>query len=518
MSAKTRNSRICIFLLLLVSMLSAGTDTARAISIKEEKELSEKYMEMIRKNQTLIKDPIVCNLVESVGREILAEVPPSPFNFSFYAVDNDSFNAFAAPGANIFLNRELIVSLDTVDELAGIIGHEIAHASLRHISQIIDKSKIVSLGSLAGIIAGALIGGASGEADIGQAVIAGSMAAGQTAILSYSREHEKEADQLGYNYLSHTGFSPEGLLTSLEKIRARDYYGTEDIPDYFKTHPGIRKRISFLESLLKSRPAGSGLPEKDSYRFDMVKARLTGLYDKPDQAVEQFTNLLNSHPDTVAFHYGLALALARQSRVEKALESLRSALEINAFDPMLLLESGRLALLNSDAQNAADILEGIKDDPMVGLMATYHLGRAEIELGRLTRAEQHLDRVIRKLPDFYPKAHYHRARIHSEKGENTLSHYHLGVYYTKIDSMENARFHLKKALSGRLDENFKKEAKELLQEAEETKDRQRGPGKKFSGKRENPFHGPAGFFSKYPDHSLQQESGPFQNTGQEYHP
>ena len=161
MKMRIRHTAGLVFML-LACMCALLPDKASAISIGEEKELAEKYMRMIKKEQTIIKDPVICHLVESVGNEILAKVPPSPFHFSFYAVDNDSFNAFAAPGANIFLNRELIASLDTVDELAGIIGHEIAHASLRHISQLIDKSKIVSIGSLAGIIAGALIGGTSG--------------------------------------------------------------------------------------------------------------------------------------------------------------------------------------------------------------------------------------------------------------------------------------------------------------------------------------------------------------------
>ena len=463
-----RHSAVLLGILLVSMCCCLSPDNARAISIKEEKELAEKYMRMIKREQTIIKDPIICNLVESIGKEIVSKVPPSPFNFSFFAVDNDSFNAFAAPGANIFLNRELIASLDTVDELAGIIGHEIAHASLRHISQLIDKSKIVSIGSLAGIIAGALIGGASGEADIGQAVMAGSMAAGKTAILSYSREHEKEADQLGFKYLSQTRFSPQGLVKSLEKIRARDYYGIEDIPDYFKTHPGVKKRISFLESLLKNKQIDdTGKPVVDDYRFEMVKARLIGLYDKPDQAEEKFRNILAKHPKEISGHYGLALALSRQTRIDEAEDSLGHALTVNPFDAMLLLESGRLNLLNGDAGNAAKILEGIETDPLVGLQATYHLGRARIELGLLDTAERDFDRILRKIPDHLPKAHYYRARIHSEKGETTLSHYHLGVYYAEADNIENARFHFKKALSGDMDENLRKRAKKLLKELEE---------------------------------------------------
>ena len=298
-------------------------------------------------------------------------------------------------------------------------------------------------------------------------MVAGSMAAGQTAILSYSREHEKEADQLGFNYLSRTRFSPVGLVTSLEKIRARDYYGTEDIPDYFKTHPGVKKRLSFLESLLKNKQIEPKEPPEETFRFKMVKARLIGLYDKPDRAEEKFRNILAKHPDKISGHYGLALALARQTRIDEALDSLGHALALSPFDPMLILASGRLNLLNGEARNAADILEGIETDPLVGLSATYHLGRARIELGRLDSAERDFDRVLRKLPDHLPKAHYYRARKKKKKGEATLSHYHLGVYYAEADNLENARFHLKKALSGHMDEHLRKRAEKLIKELEE---------------------------------------------------
>ena len=107
--------------------------------------------------------------------------------------------------------------MDEEEELAGILGHEIAHVYCRHISQKIERSKKIGMATLAGIAAGILMGlGGAGEA--GSAVTMGSMAGGQSAELSYSRENEIQADQNGLKFITEAGYSVSGLLKILKKI------------------------------------------------------------------------------------------------------------------------------------------------------------------------------------------------------------------------------------------------------------------------------------------------------------
>ena len=105
-----------------------------AISIPEEKEVGKKFMKMVEGQRMILNDPIAEHMVNQVGRHIFSFLPPQPFNYSFYIIDDDVFNAFASPAANIFFYRGLITSLDSIDELAGIVAHEIAHAASRHVS------------------------------------------------------------------------------------------------------------------------------------------------------------------------------------------------------------------------------------------------------------------------------------------------------------------------------------------------------------------------------------------------
>ena len=413
----------------------------------------------------ILNDPIANHMVNKVGNHILSFLPPQPFDYSFYIVDADVFNAFASPGANIFAYRGLITALDSIDELAGIIGHEIAHAASRHVSESIDRSKYISIGSLAGLIAGAIIGSQSSDG-AGAAVITGTMALGQTAMLAFTRENETEADEKGIMFLKRSCFSPEGLLSGLMKIRASDYRGVEGIPDYVKTHPGTGQRIGHVETILSGYvPSAKKIKCDEDFRFDMVKYRLLGLYAKIEPTFLQLTTQLENDPssaDAAAIHYGLGLIYARKFMGKKAILHLKKALSINIFDPMILLEMGRIYLLNGEPEKALNVLKGIESDPVMGLMATFHKAGAYLELRNLSKAKKLFNTIIDKEPSLYPQAYFRLANILSLEKNAGLSHYYLGVYYSKINNYKTAVVHLNKALGTLKSETDIKKTKKLL--------------------------------------------------------
>ena len=422
-------------------------------------------MKMIQKRQMILNDPIAGHMVTSVGNHILSSLPPQPFVYSFYIIDDNVFNAFASPAANIFVYRGLITALDSIDELAGIIGHEIAHAVSRHVSESIDRSKFINIGSLAGMLAGAIIGGNSGG-NAGTTIIKGSMAIGQTAMLAFTRENETEADEKGIMFLKKSCFSPRGLLSGLLKIRAADYQGVEGIPDYVKTHPGTGKRIAHVETILSDySPLSNKAKCPEDFRFDMVKYRLLGLYADIEPTLNQLTTKLNNNPsnsEAAAIHYGMGLIYARKFMREKALSHMKKALSINIFDPMVLLEIGRIYLQNSEPQKALNVLKGIEKDPVMGLTAKFHQANAHLELRNLTTAKNLFNTVINKASSLYPKAYFNLANIMSLEKKPGLSHYYLGVYYSEINNNKTAIIHLNKALDKLRDETKTKKAKKLL--------------------------------------------------------
>ena len=437
-----------------------------AISIPDEKKLSDQFMKMIREENVILNDPVASHLINTVARHILSYLPPQPFNYSFYLINDDTFNAFASPGSNIFIHRGLITALSSTDELAGILGHEIAHAASRHVSQSIDRSKLVSIGSMAGVLAGVLIGSAGGG-DASQALTVGSMAAGQSAMLAYTRENETEADQKAFLLLKQTCYSPAGLLEGLNKMRDADFRGIEGIPDYFKTHPGTGSRIAHLASLL----ADYAPPEKhaacpETYSYDMVKYRLQGLYEDTGKSIKTIENQLTadaSASELQARHYGLGLLYARENRRDKAIFHLQKALAFDLLDPLVLLELGRVYTIDGQYEKALSVLSGIQSDPVLGTAATYHLAVAQMESGDLSSARKNLDQVITTSFRTFPRAYFHLAGIMSRENKTALSHYYLGVYYDEMQDDKNAARHLNRALEqGLEDPDTEKSAEERL--------------------------------------------------------
>jgi predicted Zn-dependent protease len=115
--------------------------------------------------------------------------------------------------------------MDQVDELAAVMCHEIGHIAARHLSKRIDQTKNIGIGTMAGILAGVLIGG-----PLAAALITGAMAAGMQAQYHFSREDERQADQLSYKYIRPSTFDSKAMIGALQKIQKGNWIGTGQTP------------------------------------------------------------------------------------------------------------------------------------------------------------------------------------------------------------------------------------------------------------------------------------------------
>jgi predicted Zn-dependent protease len=106
---------------------------AEGISIQKEEELSREFLSVVFRHYKVMDAVVIVNYINDLGQKILAAFPPHPFKYHFYVIKDDSLNAFASPAGHIFINSGLIQAMENEEELAGVISHEIAHASLRHI-------------------------------------------------------------------------------------------------------------------------------------------------------------------------------------------------------------------------------------------------------------------------------------------------------------------------------------------------------------------------------------------------
>lgn len=414
-----------------------------AITLQEEEELGREFMKAVSSRFDLIRDPFIEGYINRIGRKVLATMPPQPFDYRFFVIRQEVYNAFAGPAAHIFVNSGLIEAMETEDELAGILAHEIIHVSARHISQKIERSTTLSLGALAGMVAGIFLG-AAGAGAAANAVAMGGMAATQSASLAYSRQDEMQADELGIAHLTEAGYSGEGLLRVLKKIREKQWFGPTEVPTYLMTHPAVDDRIAYLDGWLNRHPNAPELPERDD-TFRQVKIRLIAGYGDPERGLETMAEKINADPGDPILQHGYGIALARNDRNAEAIEFVRKALAQRPLDPILLKDMGEINFMGGHYEAARDALTGSLGIGPADYEALYLLGRTDIELERYDEAVRTLERLLEQRPNFRP-ALYQLGQAYGRKNQLGDAHYYLGRYYAGRRDRKNARFHLQKAL------------------------------------------------------------------------
>ena len=135
------------------------------MTTEEEKKLGKKVLLEIRKEADFVRDLNVQAFVERIGYSLVDQLGPTPFDFKFYVINALDPNAFAIPGGYIFITTGLIILADNEQEIAGVLSHEISHVTQRHVAQMIEKSKRLSIATLAAMVAGMLAGrGGAGSA------------------------------------------------------------------------------------------------------------------------------------------------------------------------------------------------------------------------------------------------------------------------------------------------------------------------------------------------------------------
>lgn len=456
----------------LVASIGVMVPEGSCITIQEEREMSKEFMAVVRAKFPLIKDPIIVDYVNRVGKRILTVVPPQPFDYQFHVLHEDTFNAFATPAGHIFFNSGLFAVLESEEELAGIIGHEITHVVCRHISDRIESSKKIGMATLAGMVAGVLLG-AGGAATAASAVTVGSMAAGQTAALAYSRDNEMQADQLGLVYLRQAGYTGEGLLTSLQKIRSKQWYGSDQIPTYLTTHPASEARMSYIDNWLHQNQPATDQKDREVGGFDLAKTRLVALYTDEKAALNRFRSDIEATPDAPLSHYGYALALTRVDKWNEAAEHMKRAIEGNAMATHMLQDLGQIYYHQGQYEKALDALTaGRSGKSPQGLL---YLGRTQMELGRMAEARETFDRLVRDDENF-TQAYYYLGESSGRLGDMFAAHYHLGRFYEQKGDLKNAGFHLNRAMKLAADNAQKQMVERRLNALNQKKEKKPAPG------------------------------------------
>ena len=227
---------------------------------QKEKLIGEKVYREVHRQMPTIQDAWLEDQFLQVFSGILSQTQLGQ-PIGLVIIKDPQINAFAVPGGLFALNTGLITSAKNLDEIAGVMAHEIAHFAQRHYSRSQEAFKGQGLLALAGIIVGAAIA-SQADSDVGSAVMLGTQAALMDKQLSYSRNQEREADRIGMQFMYAAGYNPQSMADYFETMH-RATSRVSFLPDFWLTHPLTTERMS------EARLRANQLPQVRSKIYDL---------------------------------------------------------------------------------------------------------------------------------------------------------------------------------------------------------------------------------------------------------
>ena len=248
----------------------AGLAAITLISVADEIKLGREAQKQVSASTPRVTGA-TSSYVVSLGRQLAARSGGPKYPYSFSVANYRDLNAFALPGAPVWVNRGVLQTARTEAQVAGVHEHEIAHVAQRHAAQQISKGMIAN--GLLGLL-GAVLGNAGGARTVqtGAQVIAGGY------LMKFSRDDEREADRVGVQILRRAGYDARGVLEFLQTIRDQAGRDPGSVEVFLSTHPSPAERVQQLRAQLAKIKSGG---RRDSAEFQRVRAALTKMAPAP---------------------------------------------------------------------------------------------------------------------------------------------------------------------------------------------------------------------------------------------
>ncbi|HKW10766.1 MAG TPA: M48 family metallopeptidase [Gemmatimonadaceae bacterium] len=252
---------------------------ACSVSQQQEVQIGQEQSAQIKQQLPLVQDAAINQYVTSLGNQIASHTSRADLQWQFYVVNTDAVNAFALPGGIIYINRGVLERADRMDELAGVMGHEIEHVVRRHSVKQMEQMQGANVGvALACTLTNVCNNGAAAAAiNVG----------GSAIFAKFSRTDEQQADEGGFRNVMNAGISPEGMLSFFQKLLAEEQQsgGNSNVSSWFATHPGTQDRIDDIQRMLAQVPQSQLRSlTTDTPAFRQMKQRVMALPPAPKQS------------------------------------------------------------------------------------------------------------------------------------------------------------------------------------------------------------------------------------------
>lgn len=354
---------------------------------QKEKFIGEKVYREVHRQMPTVQDAWLEDQFFQVFSGILSQTQLGQ-PIGLVIIKDPQINAFAVPGGLFALNTGLITSAKNLDEIAGVMAHEIAHVSQRHYSRSQEAFKGQGLLALAGILVGAAIA-SQADGNAGAAVMMGTQAALMDKQLSYSRNQEREADRIGMQFMYAAGYNPQSMADYFETMH-RATSRVSFLPDFWFTHPLTTERMS------EARLRANQLPKVKSKIYDL-DFEILKLYTLvvSNQATEIQLQSLANQKNTAA-----QLALSKfyleqgdYAQAQANLDLVKPKLKNHVLIPLIQTD---IYLGQNKLDQAYATINPIQKTMPENRALSYKLAEVLIRQGQVAQAQTLVQRFIHK--------------------------------------------------------------------------------------------------------------------------
>jgi beta-barrel assembly-enhancing protease len=273
--------RFAVLAVLSVCAFAAGPKEVKPgwnlFSKEQDVQLGREAAAQVERQMPVVRDAQLQGYVESIGRKLVNTGLAGDYPYTFKVINDKSINAFALPGGPTFVHTGLIAASDNEAQLAGVMGHEIAHVALRHGTNQASKANLIQLPAM---LAGAVVGNGS---MLGQLAQLGIGLGANSVLLKYSRNAESDADILGARMMAKAGYNPVEAARFFEKLEAQ---GGRGGPQFLQSHPNPGNRMKAIQEEIQYLPRAN-YTTGNTGEFQSIKSRVGGLPAAPTNTRSQ---------------------------------------------------------------------------------------------------------------------------------------------------------------------------------------------------------------------------------------
>ena len=362
--------------------------------------------------QQILRDAETEAFMADMSAPLVKAAGMTPKNVQVLVINDPEINAFVAGGQYVWVHSGLIAQADNVNQLQGVVAHELGHIEGGHIIRSGEGIKDATSVTLLSLVLGAAAI-AAGGAEAGMGIMGLGQQAAMSKFLAFSRAQESSADLAGARYLHSAWISGRGSLEFFKKLQNQEYrLAIPQDNSYGRTHPLSGERISVLREVYEVDPAWDRPvdPQLEA-RFERIKAKLIGFVSEPQQTLIKYPESDQSLPA----HYARAYAWHKSAYPQKALAEADALLAAAPHDPYFLELKGQILLESGRPADAiAPLREAVKitNQPLISVLLSHALIATE-DPANFAEAEQVL-----------------RVAVQRDR-ENPFAWYQLGVVYER---------------------------------------------------------------------------------------